>query len=218
MRTSARRITLSDATKKTGHQLLDHQCWVLGKDVLSSEGNLLCEFGFRQVRCLNGGMTQYELNNALGKGAHVYLWGFGVFFGGEQEGIFLGRKDFKPSQTLGRVELHTKDYPDFVEETSRVDLFLQGLAWFADYEQWIARRMPEGYRELCLATFPRKALTSDELTQRWRELIHCIENEQRIEPVISNETGLLICGNPVESRPLLSDSEWNQTSSHPVTT
>jgi hypothetical protein len=52
----------------------------MGKDVLSSEGNLLCEFGFRQVRRLNGGMTQYDLTDALGEGTHVYLWGFGVFF------------------------------------------------------------------------------------------------------------------------------------------
>jgi hypothetical protein len=178
MRTNNGPVVLSDATKKAGHQLLDHQCWVLGKDVLSPEGNLLCEFGFRPVRCPNGGMTQYELKNALGEDTHVYLWGFGVFFGGEREGIFLGRKDFKPSRTLGRVELHTKEYPDFGEVTSRLDLFLQGLAWFAEYEQWIARRMPEGYRELCLSTFPRKALPASEFAQRWKYLIHCIEKDQ----------------------------------------
>jgi hypothetical protein len=185
MRTNCGPIILKDDTKKAGHQLLDHQCWVLGKDVLSPEGNLLCEFGFHQVRCPNGGLTQYELKNALGldalgKDAHVYLWGFGVFFGGEEEGIFLGRKDFKPSRTLGRVELHTKDYPDFNNETSRLDLFLQGLAWFASYEQWITRRMPDKYRELCLATFPRKALPGREFSQRWRDLIHCIEKDQGI--------------------------------------
>jgi hypothetical protein len=172
-------IILRDATREAGRQLLDHQCWVLGRDVLSPQGNLLCEFGFRQVRCPNGGLTQYELKNALGQDMHVYLWGFGIFFGGEKEGIFLGRRDFEPSQTFGRVELHTKDYPHLGEATSNLNLFLQGIAWFADYEQWIAQRMPEGYRELCLSTFPRKALPGDELAQRWRDLIRCIEEDQR---------------------------------------
>ncbi len=179
MRTKAGPIILRDATTKAGHELLDHECWVMGKDVLSSEGNLLCEFGFRQVRCPNGGMTQYELNNALGEAMHVYLWGFGAFFGGEKEGIFLGRRDFKPSRTFGRVELHTKEYPSFGEETSRSELLLQGLAWFIDYEQWIAQRMPNGYRELCLASFPRRVLTGGELPHRWRDLIRSIEADQR---------------------------------------
>jgi hypothetical protein len=179
MRTNSGRVVLRDATKKAGHQLLDHECWVLGKDVLSCEGNLLCEFGFRQVRCPNGGMTQYELKNALGEDAHVYLWGFGVFFGGEEEGIFLGRNDFKPRRTLGRVELHRKEDPHFADETSRLDLFLKGIAWFAGYEQWIARRMPDAYRELCLATFPRRALSGAEITQRWKDLIYCIVEDQR---------------------------------------
>ncbi len=139
---------------------------------------MLCEFGFRQVRCANGGLTQYELENALGEDAHVYLWGFGVFFGDEREGIFLGRNDFKPRRTLGRVELHRKEDPDFGDETSRLDLFLRGITWFADYEQWIARRMPDGYRELCLATFPRRALPGGEFAQGWRTLANWIEEDQ----------------------------------------
>ena len=178
MRASCERIFISAPTEKAGHQLLDHQCWVLGRDVLSSAGNMLCEFGFRQVRCPNGGLTQYELRNALGADAHVYLWGFGTFFGNEQEGIFLGRSDFKPHRTLGKVELHKKEDPDFGDETSRLDLFLRGIGWFAEYEQWIARRMPDGYRDLCLATFPRKALPGGEFAQRWRALADRIEEDQ----------------------------------------
>jgi hypothetical protein len=178
MRTNSGRIFLSASAEKAGHQLLDHECWVLGRDVLSSAGNMLCEFGFRQVRCPNGGLTQYELRNALGEDAHVYLWGFGVFFGDEREGVFLGRNDFRPRRTLGRVELHRKEDPDFVDETCRLDLFLRGIAWFADYEQWISHRMPEGYRELCLATFPRKALPGGEFAERWRALADCIEEDQ----------------------------------------
>jgi hypothetical protein len=167
-------IFLTASIQKAGHQLLDHQCWVMGKDVLSSEGNLLCEFGFSPVRCPNGGMTQYELNNALGDGTSVYLWGFGTFFGNEEEGIFLGRKDFRPRRTSGRVELHSKEYPDFAEGTFRLELFLQGLAWFADYEKWVAWRMPVQYREECLATFPRRVLTGSALAERWITLANRI--------------------------------------------
>lgn len=174
MRPASGKIFLSESVQKAGHQLLDHQCWVMGRDVLSTEGNLLCEFGFSQVRCPNGGLTQYEFKNALREDAHVYLWGFGVFFGNEKEGIFLGRNDFKPRRTLGRVELHSKEEPNFGDETSRLELFLQGIAWFADYEQWVARRMPYRYRELCLAAFPRKALPGSEFAKRWRVLANRI--------------------------------------------
>jgi len=71
MRTNSGRILLSASTKKAGHQLLDHECWVMGRDILSSAGNLLCEFGFCQVRCPNGGLTQYvgipvKVNNDSG--------------------------------------------------------------------------------------------------------------------------------------------------------
>jgi hypothetical protein len=178
MRTDSESIFLSASVLKAGHQLLDHQCWVMGRDVLSPGGNLLCEFGFSQVRCPNGGMTQYELNHALGGGKHVYLWGFGTFFGNEEEGIFLGRSDFKPRRTLGKVELHRREDPDFTDETSRLELFLRGLAWFADYERWVSQHMPDYYREQCLATFPRRVLPGSELAERWTMLANRICGDQ----------------------------------------
>jgi hypothetical protein len=150
----------------------------MGRDVLSAQGNLLCEFGFSQVRCPNGGMTQYELKNALGDGLSVYLWGFGTFFGNEKEGIFLGRDDFRPRRTLGKVQFHRKEDPNFTEETSRLGLFLRGLAWFADYEQCVAKRMPDPYREQCLAAFPRRALPGSEFAERWTMLGNRIARDQ----------------------------------------
>jgi hypothetical protein len=178
MQANREKIFLSASIQKAGHQLLDHQCWVMGRDVLSAQGNLLCEFGFSQVRCPNGGMTQYELENALGDGMSVYLWGFGTFFGNEEEGIFLGRDDFRPRRTLGKVELHRKEHPNFADETSRLGLFLRGLAWFADYEQWVARLMPDRYREQCLAAFPRRALPGSEFAERWTMLGNRIARDQ----------------------------------------
>lgn len=177
MRMNHQRIALDAPVQKAGHQLLDHQCWAMGKDVLSTEGNLLCDFGFCQVRCPNGGMTQYELKDALGEGEHVYLWGFGAFFGSEREGIFLGRKDFKPRRTLGRIELHSKEYPNFTEETFRIELLLRGFTWFAMYEEWIATRMPAQYRDQCLAEFPRKAFCRDEFPGRWRALASAVAED-----------------------------------------
>jgi hypothetical protein len=168
MQTKGEGIFLSASIQKAGHELLDHQCWVMGRDVLSAEGNLLCEFGFSQVRCPNGGLTQYELNHAL------------------NEGIFLGRKDFRPRRTSGKVELHSREYPDFAEGISRLELFLQGLAWFADYEKWIAWRMPTQYREECLATFPRRALPGSEIAERWSELANRIAGGHEASNVTTN--------------------------------
>jgi hypothetical protein len=186
VRTNNENIFLSASIQKTGHQLLDHQCWVMGRDVLNAEGNLFCAFGFTQVRCPHGGMTQYELNNALGDGTHVCLWGFGTFFGNEEEGVFLGRNDFKPRRTLGKVELHRKEDPNFTEETSRLGLFLRGLAWFADYEQWVAQRMPNDYREQCLNTFPRRSLPGSEFAERWTMLANRIAGDQEEWNVVTN--------------------------------
>jgi hypothetical protein len=168
------RIDLDSSVQKTGRELLDHQCWVLGRDVLSPWGNLLCEFGFKPVRCPNGGLTQYELHHALAEDSHVYLWGFGAFFGNQKEGIFLARNDFRPRQTVGRIELHSREHPDFLIESSLLEVFLRGVAWFAKYEDWIERHLPSEYRDECLATFPRKAIPRSEFADRWREIVQRI--------------------------------------------
>jgi hypothetical protein len=177
---------------------------MMGRDVLSAEGNLLCEFGFSQVRCPNAGMTQYELNNALGDGTHVYLWGFGTFFGNEEEGIFLGRNDFKPRRTLGKVELHRRDEPDFADDTSRLGLFLRGLEWFADYERWVAMRMPDDYREQCLATFPRRSLPGIGFAERWTVLANRIAENQKAWNVVANNAhaDLDVLAFPSERQPV----------------
>jgi hypothetical protein len=94
--------SLPPVIRKVGHELLDHQCWVFGRDVLNPENNLLLENGFTQVRCPEGGLTQYELRDGLDKNSHVFLWGFGAFFGSEGEGIFLTRSAFTPFRTQGR--------------------------------------------------------------------------------------------------------------------
>ncbi len=194
MLTRYQNIILSASIQKAGHQLLDHQCWALGRDVRSDEGNLLCEFGFSPVRCPNGGMTQYELKDALGDDGHVYLWGFGTFFGSEREGVFLGRKDFNPRRTCGRVELHSKDYQDFPEETSRIGLLLRGLEWFANYEEWIGARMPAQYRNHSLAEFPRKAFNGDEIPQRWRALASALAEDNVCRWLPKTSAGSSSCG------------------------
>jgi hypothetical protein len=178
MRTKNHKIVIDASVQKACRELLDHECWVLGKDVLSPWGNLLCEFGFRPVRCPKGGLTQYELDHALNVGSHIYLWGFGAFFGSEEEGIFLGRNDFKPRQTSGRIELHSNQDPGFELESTRLELFLQGISWFAKYEDWIAKRMPAEYSERCLATFPRKTIHRSEFARRWDEIAERIAIHQ----------------------------------------
>jgi hypothetical protein len=134
------------AMRKVGHELLDHQCWVLGRDILNEGNNLLTEHGFALVRCPQGGLTQYELRQGLDENAHVFLWGFGAFFGSEREGIFLARSGFTPLRTQGRVELHSKENLPFAEESSNLEVLLKGIAWFAKYEDWISLRMSEQYR------------------------------------------------------------------------
>jgi hypothetical protein len=175
IKTVSQTICINASIQEVARRLLDHQCWVLGRDILSPCGNLLCEFGFEPLRCPKGGLTQYELNDAIDGCSHIYLWGFGVYFGSAEEGIFLGRSDFKPRQTFGRIELHSKEDPGFRTGSPRLKLLLEGLNWFARYEQWVANRMPADYREESLATFPRKSIPRSEFANRWAEVAHCIE-------------------------------------------
>jgi hypothetical protein len=175
MKTESQTILISASVQKAAHSLLDHQCWVLGKDVSSPCGNLLCEYGFKPIRCPQGGLTQYELNYAIDECSHIYLWGFGVYFGNEVEGIFVGRNDFKPRQTFGYIELHSKEDPGFRTGSPRLKLLLEGINWFAKYERWIANRMPAEWQENSLTTFPRKSIPRSEFARHWEEIAHCIE-------------------------------------------
>jgi hypothetical protein len=178
----ARPSVLPPAMRKAGKELLDHQCWVFGKDVLNKENNLLIENGFTQVRCPQGGLTQYELRHGLDGDSHVFLWGFGVFFGSDREGIFLTRSAFTPFRTQGRVELHTRDTHPFVEESSDMALLLKGIAWFAKYEDWIFGKTCEQYRLETLEQFPRRTLQRDELALRWRALASWIAEDVQASP------------------------------------
>jgi hypothetical protein len=171
------RTFVPPAIRKVGHELLDHQCWVLGRDILHEGNNLLTEHGFAQMRCPEGGLTQYELRHGLGKNAHVFLWGFGAFFGSEREGIFLARSGFTPLRTQGRIELHSKENLPFAEESSNVEVLLKGIAWFAKYEDWISLRMCEQYRLDTLEQFPRRTLRGCDLADRWRALASWIAED-----------------------------------------
>jgi hypothetical protein len=172
------RAPLSAEIRTLGQELLDHQCWVFGRDVLNPGNNLLIKKGFHQVRCLACGLTQYELPHALGENSHIFLWGFGAFFGTEAEGIFLSRSGFAPLRTKGRVELHSKDNLPFFHESSNIELLLKGIAWFAHYEDWISLHMSEEYGLQTLAEFPRRTLHRWDLAVRWRQLAYSITEDQ----------------------------------------
>jgi hypothetical protein len=169
---------LPPAIRKAGHELLDHQCWAFGRDVLNREDNLLIKHGFAQVRCPKGGLTQYELRHGLDEDSHVFLWGFGAFFGGESEGIFLTRSGFTPFRTQGRVELHDRDYHPFVEESSNIGLLLRAIEWFASYEDWVCCNTSEQYRLGTLEQFPRRTLQRCDLAVGWRALAQRIAEDQ----------------------------------------
>jgi hypothetical protein len=164
------RSLLPPHIRRVGQELLDHQCWVLGRDILNQGNNLLTTKGFTQVRCPEGGLTQYELRHGLEENCHVFLWGFGAFFGSDEEGIFLSRSGFRLFRTQGRVELHSKENLPFLHESSNLELLLKGIAWFARYEDWISVRMCAEYGVKTLEQFPRRTLRRCDLAVGWREL------------------------------------------------
>ena len=172
--------TFPPALRTRGSELLDHQCWALGGDILRMGGNLIMDYGFAKVQCPRGGLSQYELRNVLGQNSHVFLWGFSSFFGSEREGIFLARKGFTPFRTQGYVELHDRDNHRYEEESSNTDLLLKGIAWFADYEDWVSHRLGQAYRPETLKAFPRFTLLDCDFAAKWRHLARDIDQANAI--------------------------------------
>ena len=83
-------------------------------------------------------MTQYELNNAFGDGMSVYLWDLARSLETKRKVFFWEEKTSGLVELWQRSSFTAENILTLPEGTSRLELFLQGLAWFAEYEKWIA--------------------------------------------------------------------------------
>ncbi|MEG9431582.1 hypothetical protein [Terriglobus sp. ADX1] len=154
---------------RRGTALLHQQCWLWGCDIRRSEGNLLRAYGFaRQADPEGKRSTQYTLG--LEDGSIVRLWGSGLYFGDQEEGVFLNRFAFEP-----RLVRFTQDWQDpaRLKEAPRYLDFQRlsaACAWVGAYEAWTLLQLGKAYRRVCLSSGPDPAQEAEGIAAGWRQL------------------------------------------------
>ena len=174
----ARGCPLTPRLRNRGARLLNQQFWLWGQDVRRSDGNLLRDYGFVHFRPPQG--TQGSHAYLLG-GGRLTLWGFGLIARwGDGPEIYVGRFRFEPrfrqgACTLAEVFLPTQLAPlasprGEMEWQTALSALAATAAWIAAYERWVAARVGDGYRAVCLSRWSRATCAADEIAPIWDEL------------------------------------------------
>ncbi len=166
---------------KFAEQLLTQQLWCWGQDVKCPDGNLLLEYGFARHRgpvVKPAGSTCYCLEQGS---IQINLWGFGIFFGKQNDGgVFLDRYKFQPQWTEQaklesvvhwRHKLAGFSQPRQPAEWHKTgQLCIRLLNWIAEYECWVRKLKGAFYREECLKNWNKPCLNPCLMSEAWRFL------------------------------------------------
>ena len=167
--------------KLLGENLMNHQCWDFGRDILHPSGNLLIHFGFERFGVPKGktGGNSYRID--LDENSELVIWGFGIFLGeSETGGIFINRFDFSPkilntfrlnlpiteSTQLphSRKPLNSNEGKTALEKTKRI------VDWLIGYESWVEKICGKNWRKQCLDDWGKATLEPDEIKSGWEDL------------------------------------------------
>lgn len=171
-----RRLYLPRAARHRARNALTQQCWCWGQDIRRPEGNALLQFGFAQHRPPEneGGASMYFLNT---DNCSVALWGFGLFFGRENEGVFLPRFCFEPRlcRTVSVPSWLPSQVQSRVPQTPRERIAARrltshALAWIESYETWALQTFGDEYRCRCLEVWSQPFVPPREALNYWPEL------------------------------------------------
>ncbi len=166
---ASRERALPGALVRRGRALLNQQCWLWGRDVLCSRGNLLCAFGFTRLRAPQGvpASSQYTLERP--DGVRVRLWGFGLYFGG-LEGIYLNRFAFTPKRAPFRPDWQSREEMEALPPCRDLLLLTRAAAWVAEYERWILREAGSPHREEALRSWKHAVSGPAGVAASWERL------------------------------------------------
>ena len=167
-------------SKKFVEILLHQQLWFFGKDIKTSNRNLLVNYGFKQVRPpkeISGG-TNYICK--IGE-ISIVLWGFGIYFGyGNYKGIYIGRYNFYPRLIQDELPNFPIWAPSNLPEMKLPEnatewecsfrLISELFEWIASYEEWANWIMGSSYREACLKDWDHPIVSSDEMSWTWNKV------------------------------------------------
>ncbi len=164
-----------------GENLMNHQCWNFGRDILHPSGNLLIRYGFERFGVPKGktGGNSYRMD--LDENSELVLWGFGIFLGEtETGGIYINRFDFSPkilkksrlklpiteSDQLPyrRNPLTTDERKIALDKTKRI------VNWIIKYESWIEKVCNKNWRKECLDDWGKATLKPKQIKSGWRKL------------------------------------------------
>ena len=152
--------------RREASALLNQELFLLGRDIQSSRGNLLLEYGCRKEPSPYRGIHSlytYEFSRRK----RIVFGGFGLFCGDNARGgIFLHRKEFdvgfRTQANLPRLPWVAALLPQFRrpkdprERQNAGRLLHEMVAWFARYEDWIETRFGHRYRIGQLSHYQRQ--------------------------------------------------------------
>ncbi|MDA0659746.1 MAG: hypothetical protein O2931_13045 [Planctomycetota bacterium] len=179
---SVQRVTESPTCLQAS-ELLNQQIWCWGRDIDSSAGNLLIQYGFQRIEkpAESKAASLYRLD--LSSTMRVVVRGFGLFFGDDRYGgLFLRRYQFQPmltpSSDLQQPAWMPDDLPRLslprADEISRCQsLLVDVIDWISRYESWISEHLGVAYRSETLTTWPAKQkhfVPAEEMPRAWRNL------------------------------------------------
>lgn len=158
---------------KTGSSLLHQQCWVWGQDIKCPTGNLLLDYGFQCQRPPENLKASSQYTIMVDDALYVRLWGFGLYYGGEQ-GIFLNRYSFVPRCAFLCACWQGKEMQGLPRER---DLRLMPglLRWIAVYEEWIKNRTSAKYQLQRVANFKTRRSIGQQSATTWLNMADKIE-------------------------------------------
>ncbi len=99
------------------------------------------------------------------------LWGFGLFFGEADEGIYLNRFEFLPRLVRsGGNRWHGAGEFEGLEAAADVRLLVEAVRWIAGYERWVLGAYGVGYRRACLGGWSKRSIEPEHLPGAWEGL------------------------------------------------
>ncbi len=146
--------------------LLNQEIYLLGRDIQSSRGNLLLEYGCcKEPSPYRGIHSLYTYHFSRQK--RIVFRGFGVFFGASARGgIFLRRNQFDvgflPEATLPRLPWvpallpHFRHPKDPQERRNAGRLLFETVEWFRCYEGWVEKQFGRAFRMGQLSHYQRR--------------------------------------------------------------
>lgn len=176
----AGRVYIPARVQRRGCALLNQQCWLWGQDCRREEGNLLLAHGFERMRAADGSSASSQYTLLLCEGRYVRLWGFGMFYGGDSEGIYLNRFEFLPR--VVRVEgdrWHGVGELRGVGVAGDTMLLQEAVRWMAGYERWVVGEYGVGYRRACLSGWKKRHVAPELLAAAWEGLAGVLAVRER---------------------------------------